>query len=182
MTTPGSAYPPPGAAGLFLLFRHRETEPAFAGLRRARESVRSRGDDDDDDGANSVFRRASPAFAQCHRPLHHCVTERFRARSGNARISVIKPHTDGINSGASEGYIWRQVKDCETGEDEKSSTITMMYHALGAERRMMARSGYNMMRPRIKSGYDEGGAARTGAAPAFARAGGGCGDAIGSDP
>ena len=35
MATPDSisAYPPPGAAGFFLPFRHRETERAFSGIR-----------------------------------------------------------------------------------------------------------------------------------------------------
>ena len=39
VATPGSAYPPPGAAGLFLPFRHRETERAFSGPRRARSRI-----------------------------------------------------------------------------------------------------------------------------------------------
>ena len=42
-------------------------------------SVRSRGDDDEDDNANSAFCQASAAFTACHRPLHHPMTERFHS-------------------------------------------------------------------------------------------------------
>ena len=49
------------------------------------ETVRSKGDDDEDDNADSAFCRALPAFALCHRPLHHRVTERFPGESGPAR-------------------------------------------------------------------------------------------------
>ena len=48
---------------------------------RAMESVRSKGDNDEDDIDNSTFCRDSALLALCHRPLDHRMTERFRAMS-----------------------------------------------------------------------------------------------------
>ena len=53
----------------------KDESPDFDRCPTGSESVRSKGDEDDD--ANSVFCRASAGFALYHRPLHHLVTERF---------------------------------------------------------------------------------------------------------
>ncbi len=44
-----------------------------------KESVRSRGDYDEDDIDNSTFCRDSALLSPCHRPLHHRMTERSPA-------------------------------------------------------------------------------------------------------
>ena len=41
------------------------------------ESVRSKGDDDEEDDGNAAFCRAAPAFGPCRHPPHHRVNERF---------------------------------------------------------------------------------------------------------
>ncbi len=81
-------------------------------------------------------------------PVRNPLGQPEGAPSRNARISVIKPHTGDIKSGAIEGDGWLQVKGSEVGEERRTSTITMRYHTLGAGRRAVAGIGNSSMRPR----------------------------------
>ena len=54
----------------------------------ASETVRSKGDDDEDHNANSALCRASAGFALCHRPLQQPVAERFHAYSESGRLPL----------------------------------------------------------------------------------------------
>ena len=69
------------------------------------ESVRSRGDDDEDDDANSTFCRASAGFALCHRPLHHRVTERFPMPK-RSTLRLTKRIVDGLKPGGKDAIFW----------------------------------------------------------------------------
>ena len=75
----GRLEPYPGAndsrAHWYRSRRPNQVKPLKAGS--LRETVRSKGDDDEDDDANAALCRASAGFALCHGPLHHRVTERF---------------------------------------------------------------------------------------------------------
>ncbi len=87
-----------------------------------------------------------------HNPLGQPEGAPFRHRrapSRNARISVIKPHTDDIKSGAIEGDAWREVKGSDAGEDRKIPYITTLFHNRDTGRRAAAVIGNNSMRPRI---------------------------------
>ena len=63
----------PHVCGLITRFGFRRT-----GSGGVPESVRSKGDDDEEVDGNSAFCQAAPAFALCRHSLHHRVNERFR--------------------------------------------------------------------------------------------------------
>ncbi len=88
------------------------------------------------DDASSAFCRASAGFALCHRPLHHCVTERFHAlKAFGQRVMMMR--TDDASSAfcrASAGFALchRPLHHC----------VTERFHALKAfgQRVMMMRT------------------------------------------
>ena len=74
------------------------------------ESVRSKGDDDQHDDANSAFCRASPAHTLCHRLLHHRVNERFlfeKSRmTGRTDLTISKRTVDALTAEEKDGVFW----------------------------------------------------------------------------
>ena len=82
--------------------------------RKRSESVRSKGDDDEEDDGNSAFCRAAPVLAQRHRPLHHRVNERFPTRSKQgpgpmprrAELTLSKRTVDGLAVEGKDAVFW----------------------------------------------------------------------------